>query len=73
MNLTLRKQAMFYIHPKDLISLSGHNLPWYYYRNVPNCIKMLTEVIKYVQQNGALSITASELASNVFKNFLFKK
>lgn len=63
MNFIFRVPVVFYIHPKDLIRpklIPG--LHWYTYYNISNCMKMLSEMIKFVKREAAEFLRVSDLA-----------
>jgi len=61
LNLLSKTPVTLYIHPKDVVQgLHAHS--WWHYRNIPNCLKMLNEIIKYAKHCGANFLMACELA-----------
>lgn len=61
LNFLSRNPVVFHIHPKD-VDPRTQGRSWWWYRNTGNCMKMLEEIIKYAERNGAKFITAYELA-----------
>jgi peptidoglycan/xylan/chitin deacetylase (PgdA/CDA1 family) len=64
-NFLLRNPVVFHIHPKDVDPWNKGRLwwgPWWGYRNIQGCIKMVEDIIKYVQRTRAEFVTAYELA-----------
>jgi len=54
MNLALGNSVMFYVHPRDVLSLPKMNgIPWHLYRNVGNrALEMLNAIINYAKKIG---------------------
>jgi len=69
MNFALRNPVVFYIHPRDVLSLPRvKGVPWHLYRNVGfSTIKMLDEVIRYASTLGAVFVRAADLAHAFYK------
>jgi hypothetical protein len=61
LNLLFKTPVTFYIHPKDVVQ-GVHAHSWWHYRNIPNCLKMLSEILKYAKHCGAKFLMAYELA-----------
>lgn len=59
--------VMFYIHPRDVLLLPlTQGVPWHVYRNVGNrSLKMLDELLSYVEKLGGETLRAIDLASEM--------
>lgn len=64
MNFILGNPVVFYVHPRDVISLPKvEGVPWHLYRNVgDSTMRMLDNLIRYVAELGARFLRASDLA-----------
>jgi len=64
MNFALGNPVMFYVHPRDVVSLPKvKGVPWHLYRNVGDpTIRMLDEMIRSAKRSGARFLKAVDLA-----------
>jgi peptidoglycan/xylan/chitin deacetylase (PgdA/CDA1 family) len=64
MNFVLGNPVVFYVHPRDVVSLPKvEGVPWHLYRNVgDSTMRMLGNMIKYAAGSGASFVRASDLA-----------
>lgn len=67
MNLSLGNPIVFYVHPRDVISLPRRKgVPWHVYRNVGGrSIEMLDRILEYARSSGAEFVNAIYFAQNI--------
>ena len=70
MNFILGNPVVFYVHPRDVVSLPKvEGVPWHLYRNVGDpTMRMLDNVIKYASGSGARFVRVLGLAQLALSN-----
>jgi len=74
MNFFFNNPLVFYIHPRDVLSLPRvKGVPWHLYRNVGfSTIKILDEILRYAKTHNAIFLRAADLAFPFYKDGVFK-
>jgi peptidoglycan/xylan/chitin deacetylase (PgdA/CDA1 family) len=64
MNLRLGNPVMFYIHPRDVVTLPKESgAPWHVYRNTGDvAVKTLNRIVRHAKKSGAEFINAADFA-----------
>jgi hypothetical protein len=63
-NFIFKNPVMFYIHPRDVVSLPRLNgVPWHLYKNIGfKCFRMLDDIIGYARKLNARFMRAADFA-----------
>jgi peptidoglycan/xylan/chitin deacetylase (PgdA/CDA1 family) len=66
MNLRLGNPVVFYIHPRDVVSLPREiGAPWHVYRNTGNvAVETLDKIIRHAKKSGAEFIKAADYSKS---------
>lgn len=67
-NFTLKYPVVFYIHPRDVVSLPKiRGLPWHLYKNIGlTGLNMLDKIINYVKQLNGVFMKAIDFAASSY-------